>query len=529
MVTPASNAGHRGWTYWPWHVLLLGAYPVLFLFAQNMVDAVRLDPLWGPLLLCIGAAAGLLVLFFALRRDWARAGLMASAVLALFFSFGHVWGVVDEYLDQKWLLGAIWIVWGLALVQIAWRGGRWVGPLTRVLNVALGLLVIYNLGSIGAYMASIHTFAGLTGEIPEVSVGPLGRPDVYYIVLDRYAGEETLRRFFNYDNSEFLEALEDRGFDIAHDAWANYFKTSLSVFSTMTMDYLDADKYDDDNPDSFGPVHAAFAQRMAAPATFKQLGYEYVHIANWWEPTSRNADADITYRYSQESEFSTILFATTLLSVIQPDASIEGGDTEELHGNDLQRAHILTGFESILEASERSGPTFTFAHLTIPHPPYAFNEDGSEPTAEQQATRTDNEGYVEQLKYANRRVLEVIDQILATHDPSEPDPVILIQADEGPFPPRFREQGADFQWLEATPDELQWKYNTLTAWRMPGVVPEDYGFYDRISPVNMFRIFFDAYFNADLPILPDKVYLSPDHDHMWDLHEYQRPEPSPSP
>jgi hypothetical protein len=529
MLTPAPSAGTRGWSYWPFHAILLGAYPVLFLFAQNMVDAVRLDPLWGPLLLCLGAAAGLLLLFYALRRDWARAGLMASAVLALFFSFGHVWGLVDDFMSEKWLLAAIWIVWGIALVQLAWRGGKWVRPVTRVLNLAVGLLVLFNVITIGVYMAGTHTFAGLTGQIPDVSVGPLGRPDVYYIILDRYAGETTLHDDFDYDNTAFLEALEDRGFDVAHDSWANYFKTSLSVFSTLTLDYLNPDLYDDDNPDSFGPVHAAFAARMAVPATFKQLGYEYVHIANWWEPTSRNADADVIYRYTEQSEFSTILFATTLLSVVAPDASTEGGDSEELQGLDLQRAHVLTGFESIVKASERPGPTFTLAHLTVPHPPYAFNEDGSKPTPEQQAERTDNEGYVEQLKYANRRVLETIDQILAEHDPSEPDPIILIQADEGPFPPRFREQGADFPWLEATPDELAWKYNILTAWRMPGVVPEEYGFYDRISPVNLFRIVFDAYFNADLPVLPDEVWLSPDHDHMWDLHLYERPDPSPSP
>ena len=104
--------------------LLLGAYPVLFLYAQNVDDQVTLDPLWVPLASVSRArrpARG----FYALRRGWARAGLMASVVLIVFFSFGHVWNEVDE-IWTKWLLAAIWVVWGLGL--IGWRGVAGLGP-----------------------------------------------------------------------------------------------------------------------------------------------------------------------------------------------------------------------------------------------------------------------------------------------------------------------------------------------------------------------------------------------------------------
>lgn len=519
MLTRQPNAGARRWWYWPWHAVLLGAYPVLFLFAQNLADQVTLHPLWGPLLVCMAAAAGLLLLFYALRRDWARAGLMASVVLVVVFSFGHVWNLVAGILDERWLLAAIWLVWGIGLAQLAWRGGPWVPRVTLILNIAVFALVLYNVVTIGGYVAATRLFPTSTGEVLDLEVGPAGRPDVYYIIFDRYAGETTLRRFYDYDNTPFLEALEERGFAVAHDSWANYFKTALSMFSTLTMDHLDPELYNDSDPDSFGAVHAAFQNRMAVPATFKNLGYEYVHIANWWEPTAYNVDADVIYRYTQQSEFSTVLFDTTLLSVLGPELPDE--PEEEVHGAELQRRHVLLGFESIVAATHHDGPTFTVAHLTVPHPPYAFNPDGSMPTAEQRAARDDNEGYLAQLEYTNRRALEVIDEIIAV-EPGEPDPIIILQTDEGPFPPRFREQGADFPWLEATDDEILWKFNVLTAYRLPGVDAEAEGFYDRISPVNAFRILFNAYFAADLDLLPDVTYLSPDHDHMWDLVEYPR-------
>jgi hypothetical protein len=188
---------------------------------------------------------------------------------------------------------------------------------------------------------------------------------------------------------------------------------------------------------------------------------------------------------------------------------------------------VLYGLDALRRASERSGPTFTLAHFTLPHPPYGFNPDGSEPTPAQRDARSDNEEYIAQLEYANNQMLAFIDGAIDV-EPGEPDPIIILQTDEGPFPPRFALPNSDnFQWLEATDDEIAWKFGVLTAYRMPGIDPREYGFTDRTSPVNAFRILFSAYFGAGLNPLADVTYLSPDTDHMFDLVEYERPVASP--
>jgi hypothetical protein len=117
--------------------------------------------------------------------------------------------------------------------------------------------------------------------------------------------------------------------------------------------------------------------------------------------------------------------------------------------------------------------------------------------------------------------LEVIDTILDV-EPGQPDPVIILAADEGPWPPGFRADQEDFQWLEASDADIAWKFGILNAYRMPGVDLEAEGFSDRTSPVNAFRILFNAYFGAHLELLPDVTYLSPDYDHMYDFVEYPR-------
>ncbi len=224
---------------------------------------------------------------------------MATSLLALFFSYGHVWNLLDDSDAHRAVAAGrrCGSCAAILLVQLTWRGGPWVRSATQILNIALTALVLFNVASIASYAVSTRLFPQSTGEIPDVAVGAAGRPDVYYIILDRYAGEDTLREVYGYDNSAFYEALEERGFTIAHHSWAGYFKTALSLVSSLSMDYLDPTAYNQSSPDNFGAIHAALQHRLAAPATLKELGYEYVHIGNWWEPSSKNVDADVVEKY----------------------------------------------------------------------------------------------------------------------------------------------------------------------------------------------------------------------------------------
>jgi hypothetical protein len=45
--------------------------------------------------------------------------------------------------------------------------------------------------------------------------------------------------------------------------------------------------------------------------------------------------------------------------------------------------------------------------------------------------------------------------------------------------------------------------------RVPGADLEAEGFHDALSPVNTFRIIFNARFGTDLPLLPDRSFTHP--------------------
>jgi hypothetical protein len=510
----------------PIHPLLAAAFPVLFLFVGNAADQVTTAPLWVPLATSLAGALAVLLLCRLIVGDWLRAAFAATVIIGLFFTFGHAWGLVGEVLGKRrWLIAAYGVI-GLLGLLVAWRAPRptiVVG--TRVLNFVTGVLVLINAVGIGTFVAGGGGGARAAGEpaaIPIEISANTPRPDVYYIILDRYANDHTLSETYGFDNSAFLDALADRHFAIAHDAWSNYFKTAMSLYSFMHMDFIDPEALGTTKNGGFGAVQVAMQNHMAAPDTFKALGYEYIIIPSWWEPAAHNVVADRVLRFAEGSEFADALRQTTALSLLSPVGQAPTA-TVSNPGPDLARAHTLYQLQALKDVARRSGPKFVFAHLLIPHPPYVFDRNGNLPPADVSTDilGQDQDAYIDQLLWTNDRMLEVIDTLLDV--PSDREPVIIVAADEGTYPQRYNEDQHAFQWLEATPEEVQQKFGILNTWHLPGVDPATVGFHDRITPVNAFRAIFNAYFDAGLPLLPDISWHSPNYDSLYDFVPAREP------
>src|SRR5262245_23293845 len=496
MLTRLSPRGLK-WSLVPWHTFAVAVFPVLFLFTENAEQQVTLAPLWLPLLICFTAGAGLLLVTILATRSVLRGGLLATLILVLFFSFGHLWNVVGAPMDaSRWLMAAGYLLIGIGLGLLIWRGGRWVPGVSRGLNVAAVALVVFNAWRVADFASASSAAAGAMPTSPPVVLeAPAAKPDVYYIILDRYANVDTLREIYHFDNEPFMRALEDRGFSVARHAWANYFKTALSVYTSMNMHYIDPEQLgvDMSQPSRFREIQGTLRDHLALPVAMKSLGYDYIQIGGWWEPTATNIDADLALRFQGSAEFASALWSTTALSLIWPPAfGGTGPDGESMPFRDLARETILYGFDRLEDTAAREGPDFVFAHITAPHPPYVFNADGSYPTNAEVEARSERDSYVAQVQWVNQRVLHAIDTLM-NHAPGEPDPIIVLQADEGPFPPGFSANEAGYQWLDASPREIQQKYGILNAMRLPGVDPASVGFTDHTSPVNEFRIVLDAY------------------------------------
>jgi hypothetical protein len=83
--------------------------------------------------------------------------------------------------------------------------------------------------------------------------------------------------------------------------------------------------------------------------------------------------------------------------------------------------------------------------------------------------------------------------------------VIILQADEGPYPGDYYKNRDDYDWNTAPPDVLQEKFGIQSAYYFPE--PTKQPAYQGMSGVNSFRLVFNNYFGSELELLPDKSYI----------------------
>ena len=482
----------------PLHPFIIGTAFVLNLWAENLLNHVRLEdvlPVWAMVVIAVLAMGALAT---AAVRSVHLAGTFTTVVVVWVLSFGYLSDAVRDIVGEELLLTA-WVALGIAMLALTVTLGRWMGGITRYLNVVGILVVLINVVSVVPYQIAaiaqgVYQPDGLN-SMAGVPSGPSSeRRDIYYIILDRYPSQQTLAgTAFEYDNGPFLRALERRGFYVASYSHANYTFTAQSLASSLNMNYLDVEAMGETAPatDAWKPVYDMLAGSLAAPKFLEEQGYTYVQLPSWFEPTAAGAEVDARYRSASFSEFARAMYRSTVVSAVLEELNLAGPDTGHVDNAVYQ-------FDRLQDLDELGGPTFVFAHILLPHPPYVFGPGGPLPITEvTDGIDAPREAFLGQLEYTNMRVLELVDELLG--GPDEADPIVVLQADEGPY---NRQVVSD--WRSASPDDYQVKFGILNAYHTPGLSPT--ALYPSITPVNTFRLLFNGYFGAEFPLLDDRIY-----------------------
>ncbi|MFO7674730.1 MAG: hypothetical protein R6X12_00215 [bacterium] len=502
------------------HPFLFAAVPVLFLFAHNTRKLfVNPAELVLPLAVAVGLALVGWLALWAVLRNGARAGLVVTLFLVLFFTWGRAADALRAAeLFREWQLGALYVVIFAAGCFAVARSRREPRGLTAFLNVATGSLFVLNLAaSLPALLrggAPARPAAGPTAD------AAAGLPDIYYIIPDGHARSDILAELYNHDNSGFIAGLRARGFFVADSARTNYSQTYLSIGSALNLEYADslARLMGPESDDRRPLVDWLLGNRVMRELRVR--GYRVISFASGYSGTEfGGADVYLAPRGAM-SEFANVLAGTT------PVGALLRAYTERSQ-HDLHRERAEFILERLPSANRAGGPAFILAHLLPPHPPFVFGAEGEPIEARGPYNISDGnhyhhgepgsvaryiEGYRQQVQYVDRRLLETVDAILAR---AARPPVIVIQADHGPG-------------SRLNHDDPRWTYiperqAILYAVLMPD---RDYaGWHDSITPVNTFRLVFNRLFPDTLAALPDRSYFATwdrPYDHL-DVDRYRAP------
>lgn len=353
------------------------------------------------------------------------------------------------------------------------------------------------------------------------SAGTASRPpDIYHFVFDRYASEAVLKEHYGLDDSRTGRFLEQHGFFVARDAFANYHRTALSLASTFYMDTLDVlAEAPGVPPDNWQPAHMMLRDHRVS-RFLKARGYEFLQYGSWWAGTYHNPVADVNRPYGF-SEFNLLYLRRTALRPIfaaLPDWRF----THRLDWDNAQCQRMAAQLEDIKSLGVRERPAYVFAHILVPHGPYNFTTDGRCLTYEESRARGERQGYIDQVGYASRIIEDLVTHLLSE---GRPAPIILIQADEGPFPRQERGK----PWQEQSDEAIRIKTAILNAYYFPN---GDYSeLTNDITPVNSYRALFNAHFGTGFDLKPNRTYVSPGDNNLYEFHdvtERARKTPAPS-
>ena len=497
----------------PWYPWLVVTIPILHFTATNRLHFGFTDSIIVLVLALVCCTLAVATVQFRLK-DWHRASAGVAAAAFVFFAYGHIDRALPSSIDERVMFSssvAFAVVIAIAVSRLE------VFRATPFLNSTCAILLLFTTIGLagegsrpGAHPASGNTdeLTRLTEHLPSLQIEtPESRGrDIYHIVLDAYSRHDNLGDF---DNSDFLRALERRGFYVARAATSNYTTTMPAIGSQLNMAY--AHDFRRRDVARASDALADHLQYNALAAILGSYGYAYVHLDSGYEATNVAPLADVLVSFSPSGvlvcsrgdgwdgvcgamdagtsaqHFWREFAQTTALKAVG-GAIFSAARSEPFDYWRPERTLAMIDF--LAEPLDVGGPKYTFAHIVKPHEPATFDRFGnaisslfSDQGFDDDHDPTVPDAYIGQLIYLNDLILDMIDGIFSAY--ADELPIVVITGDHG------RSVGG------------RSGHEILAAFHLP-----DGGsdlLYPSISTVNHFRVILDYYFNTDLGLLVDTI------------------------
>ena len=487
-------------------------HPILLAAAYVLSLALATEAEWAdivrPVLVAMALATTLTLVGWAVFRNRWDGALAATVVVLLLLSLpvaDFAWkqlteaiGVTGTMVVAALVLAALIGIPAL-LVLRARHGGR---PLRRppagVLNVfGVILVVVVVLPTVGSHAPTAvdqWTASDRAITVPPQATRP---PDIVLILLDGYPRTDVLQRRLGIDNTDFLDGLRSRGFDVATDSHSNYTFTGLTLASMFDMRYLDEIPRIAPLIGTPGPHHDAMRDTAAGGAAFdvlRQAGYRIEMATADWEHV-RMRSADVLLDGGQLTDLERKLLERTwlpeLMATVDPNWFVE-----------QERDLIVHHFDAIVEFASQAhaDPTFLYVHIPGPHAPQVVEPNGealpmnsrlmgAKSPDEMGISRAEfSDRLAGEIAYLDERTLAAVDALQATDSP----PVIILMADHG-------------YTQEVVPGDDEALLSNLFAAFTPDA---PHLLADAPTPVNLFASLTNHYLGTNLQIRPDESFVS---------------------
>ncbi|OGS22098.1 MAG: hypothetical protein A3J83_03750 [Elusimicrobia bacterium RIFOXYA2_FULL_40_6] len=472
------------------HPYLFAILPALIIFADNSTE-IPAGQIIIPFIVIISLTWLTWKALDCLIKEKKASALVAMLFMVAVFTFGTMYDFIRSLVvwnnGKYYEMGFTAIIFSLFVfycyMVIKFKRSVKIQTINTALTCLGAFLILFNIAQTGIYQWNKPKEIQNSGFKNPPPASPV-LPDIYYIILDQYAGVNEMKDVFNYDSGGFAARLEKKGFYVARDSKIKLCITDLSLATSLNMKLPDLtninpnlENVDNVVASKFGlfNVRDKFIYKLIRDneviKLLKSKGYKYINFGSWFYPTSHNKRADLNfncYGFFIKQEFTHTLVKNSIARIL-------------FINKDYFRKGVLYEFDELAKMPEIPGPKFVFAHVICPHLPFVFGPNG-EKVDSKKAYVPDIKQYTNQHIYVTKLTEKLVNEIISK---SKTPPVIVIQSDHGS---RFH------------PGYVQDIFNAIY---LPGGGKKY--LYSTIAPQNTFRIIFNRYFGTKYPLLSDKV------------------------
>jgi hypothetical protein len=469
-------------------VLLVGLYPVIFLYSHNAdIILVRnvLLPAAGAVLIA-GLAYAIFLIF---QKRAVLASLSASVFLLIFFTYGLLYQFLIKrdivQVDHYLLIPPVLVAAGYAGYFLSFVKKKTLASIQNIALLLLGGLILFNIATAVPIEIEKARLKKANPQVVQAAAPDTGqkRPNIYYIVVDEYAGFDSMKAYWHSNHMDALQTFLNDNHFILTNSTSRTIETVEEMGSRLnlkqynnTLGYFEMEKK---------IVECKVCQVLK--------GYGYTTVV--FNPLFGPAFAvDKEFRYDDPAiigemgagidSFAQMVLDQTMLSAFAN--YYKAKDNETLRFRNM----TLYSLKYTPAPPDVPAPMFVYTHLLIVHTPLVFTENGGllDP-----AHKLDWNYYLAAHKYATKELQAMLETILKNADPDNP-PVIILQSDHGARNLKLKVTGSKI--LENYPDAFQ--HNVVNAMYLPGMDPSE-------IPADMdltdtFAIVLNHYFNAGVTI-----------------------------
>jgi hypothetical protein len=424
---------------------------------------------------------------------------------------------VSRRLARNSLLVPVGVI--LTLAAMAWllRQSRerllGVGAFMTRFGLLLLFMVVVQAGVARVRGPQVARRSGLVHELAS-PLRIIGRPpanrntpprDIYLVVLDGHANERVLQEVFDFDNSAFEDSLRALGFQIPHDVRSNYVQTYLSVSSLLNFSHVTRLTQDAGATSKDHSLPTYLVKQNRAARFLREHGYKYVLFPSaWWAATANSPLADEQFDSHAAFDLGHEMRRTELRLAVLRSTLLRFAFSSDQPSIPLVQ-QLLQSFAGLREVPANPMPTFSFAHILLPHIPYLLDErchplehgipdDAEADTPEQRAA------YIAQVRCVDDLVLDLATTLLQR---SATPPIILVVGDHGP---RFADVGFYGHPESVSTAFIRERFGAFGAFYLPA--GGDTAFREPVTLVNVLGNVLRYYFNADIRPNPNDMYVS---------------------